>query len=187
MKTKIVMMVALIGLASFFLSYFTSCSTAKQYTAFDVTYNLPKVNFNYPVSILKSGEVILYSGQININLDSILMAHDIPSGMITSLQFSQFAITITDPPEASFGWLQSARAVASSEASFDPNVELGNAVNNDTTAKTVNLTMNNVELQQYIHKTSFYYKVLGTLNGPLPYEMVSMYLNSTLKLHIEPL
>jgi hypothetical protein len=187
MKTKIVVLMAFIGFASLSMEYLTSCSTAKQYAAFDVTYDLPNVNFTYPSKMLKSGEVILYSGAININLDSILMAHNIPSGMITSIHFSQFDVTITDPPDANFAWLQSARAIASSEADFDPSAELGNVVNNDPTAKTVNLTMNGIELEQYLHNTSFYYQVLGVLNGPLPYNMVSMYLDSQLKLHIEPL
>ena len=186
MKTKTKALLALLAFAAIIMVSDNSCSTVKKYAAFDVTYNLPKASFKYPSGILKSGEVILYSGQNNINLDSLLMAHDIPSGWIASASFSQFSITITAPPEANFGWLQSARAIASSDAGFNPNVELGNVANNDSTAKTVNLTLNNLELQPYIHKTIFYYEVLGTLRYT-PSFQITMDLISQLKLHIEPL
>ena len=187
MKIKVIKLLIFISLAIVITGYFTSCSTAKKYAAFDVSYTLPKTYFHYSPTILKNGEVIIYSAQVSINLDSLCMAHDIPSGWIASASFSHFAITITDPPEANFGWLQKARAVVSNYPSFEPNSELGNFVNSDSTAKAVIFSLNTIELQPYIHKTSFYYEIIGTLNGTFPYNLVSMYLDASLKLHIEPL
>jgi len=188
MRTKTTVLLALLALAAIPLFLYTSCNKTKKLAAFDVTYDLPKVYFTYSSTLqLKSEEVILHIGQAKIALDSILKVHDIPSGIIGSATFSHFAITITDPPDATFSWLQSARALASANASFNPNAELANVVNNDPAAKTINMTLNNVELTQYMNNTTFYYQILGTLNGTLPSNIVAMFLDSQLKLHIEPL
>jgi hypothetical protein len=187
MRAKTIKSVTLLAVTAFPLFLCISCSETKKAAAFDVTYNLPRIYFNYPSTLLKSGEVILYSGHEKINLDSILMAHDIPTGIIGSATFSRFALTITDPPDANFSWLQSMRVLASANISFDPNVELGNFANNDPNAKTVNLALNNVELTQFMNNNTFYYQILATLNGSLPYNRVAMFLDSQLKLHIEPL
>jgi hypothetical protein len=187
MKTKTIKYLAVICLAITGFFFVQSCDTAKQYAAFDVNYNLPKTNFTYDGTKLKNGEVILYSGQVNINLDSLLMAHNVPTGWISSATFSQFEITIVSPPEATLDWLHSARAIVANSANFTPSAEIGSALVTNVAAKTLVLTMNNMELQPYIHNTSFYYQVLGVLNGPFPYDQVSMYLNSQVKVHVEPL
>ena len=187
MKTKFGLLLVVIAFSALILGVHSSCSDVKKYVAFDVTYNMPKVNFNYVPSKLKSGEVLLYSGKNTMNLDSMLMAHDIPTGWIQSASFSHLAITITAPEGATFSWLHSARAIASADSTFTPNVELGSVAVTDTTAKSLTLVLNNVELQPYIHRNVFYYEIRGTLNGTCPYNLVSMYLSGQLMLHVEPL
>ena len=188
MRTKTFTFLALLALAAIPLFLCISCHETKKAAAFDVTYNLPRIYFSYTSTLLKSGEVILYTCQEKINLDSILMAHDIPTGMITSAKLSQFSMTMTEPPDASFSWLQSMRLLVSKDTSFNTNVELGNFVNNDPAAKIVNLTLNNVDMIPYMNNTTFYYRILATLEaGPLPSNKVTMFLDSQLKLHIEPL
>jgi hypothetical protein len=188
MRTITITSLKLLALAAFPLFLCTSCHETKKAAAFDVTYNLPRIYFTYTSTLLKSGEVILYSGNDKINLDSILMAHDIPTGMITSAKLSQFSMTMTEPPDASFSWLQSMRFLVSADPSFNPNVELGNFVNNDPAAKTVNLTLNNVEMIPYMNNTTFYYRILASIQVvSLPSNMVTMFRDLQLKLHIEPL
>jgi hypothetical protein len=187
MRIKTIAMLAIIAFAAIPLFLCTSCNDTKKLAAFDVTYNLPRITFSYTPASLKSGQVILYTGHEKINLDSILMAHDIPTGIIGSATFSRFALTITSPPDADFSWLQSMRVLVSANTSFDPNIELGNYVNNDPAAKTIDLALNNVEMTQYMNNTTFYYEILGTLKSVLRYNTVTMFLDSQLKLHIEPL
>ena len=188
MSTKTIASLTLLALAAFPLFLFTSCHETKKAAAFDVLFNLPRVNFSYPSTLIKSAEVTLYTGQEKINLDSILMAHEIPTGMITSAKLSYFSMTMTEPPDASFSWLQSMRLLVSADTSFNPSVELGNFVNQDSAAKTINLTLNDIDMIQYMNNTTFYYRILATLQaGPIRSGKVTMFLDSQLKLHIEPL
>ena len=188
MRIKTIASLAILTIAAFPLFLCTSCHETKKAAAFDVLYNLPRINFSYPSTVIKSTEVTLYTCHEKINLDSILMAHEIPTGMITSAKLSYFSMTMTEPTDASFSWLQSMRLLVSADTSFNPNVELGNFVNHDPAAKTVNLTLNDIDMIQYMNNTTFYYRILATLQaGPLPSGKVTMFLDSQLKLHIEPL
>lgn len=187
MKTTVKRLLAFCLVAIIFAGVLTSCETAKQYTAFDVDYTIPPTSFSYPTSILKSGEVILHSGQININLDSLLFAHNIPSGWIESAQYNQFELTITSPEGSNLGWLQSANVEVSDSASFTNSSIVASGVVTDSTSAKLQLTTNNVELQPYIHKSSFHYRVVGFLNGSLPYETINMMINSGVRIHVEPL
>ncbi|MEI6898999.1 MAG: hypothetical protein WCL00_03915 [Bacteroidota bacterium] len=187
MKTKIGLLLMIVAFSALILGVNSSCSDVKKYAAFDVTYKLPRVDFNYIPSKLKSGEVLLFSGRNTMNLDSLLMAHDIPTGWIQSATFTEFGISITAPPEANFGWLQSLRAIASNDSTMANSVELGHATVVDTTAKNLLLVLNNLELQPYIHRNFFYYQLLGTTRGLCPYNLVSMFIAGKLQLHVEPL
>jgi len=163
-----------------------SCGDSGSLVQFDVTYNLPRVYFNYPsTSPIRSDELILYTGEAKINLDSILSVNKIPEGLIKSAYFSRFAMTITNPPEADFNWLQSAKVLVSKNSSIDPNAELAYIDTINPGSKILNMKVNDVNLISYMNDTTFYYQLRGTPSGVLPYPMVSMYIDLQVKLHIE--
>jgi hypothetical protein len=186
-KFRFVIYLPLSILVGFFLVNLLSCSKTKELAAFDVTCNLPKIYFNYPPAGLKATEVTLYSGKIKIPLDSILSANHIPSGIIGSAYLSKMAMIITNPPEATFNWLDSVRMLGSLDSTFLQPSELGSATGIDPNAKTVNLTMNNVDLRPLIYRDTYYLRILVTPSGLVPASAVNMYLDSQIKLHIEPL
>ena len=68
-------------LASAMVCY-TSCTKTNDLTAVDVTLKLPRTYFTYTSSELKSAEVILYTGMISLNLDSILNVYGFSAGLI---------------------------------------------------------------------------------------------------------
>ena len=165
----------------------TSCNKAKQLAAFDVLYTFPKVYFNYGPKNKKIPEVTLYTGKLAINLDSILNAIYIPSGIIASAYLSRVAMIITAPQEATFSWLKSVRMVGSADSTFQQITDLGSDTAVDPCAKTINLILNKVDIKPILFKNSYNLKILATPSGQAPPSSISMYLDSQVKLHIEPL
>jgi hypothetical protein len=165
----------------------TSCSKTKQLAAFDVVYNFPKVYFSYTAKDLKLPEVTLYTGKLSINLDSILSANQIPSGFIASAFLSRLAMVITAPHGATFNWLASVRMIGSADSTFQQPIDLGSATGIDPNATTIDLVRNQVDIKPILFKNSFYIKILATPSGQIPSSSINMYLDSQIKLHIEPL
>ncbi len=165
----------------------TSCSKTKQLAAFDVTYNFPKVYFSYTAKVQDLPEVTLYTGKLSINLDSILSANHIPSGIIASAYLSRLNMVITAPPGATFNWLESVRMIGSADSTFQQTTNLGSAQNIPSTATTIELVLEKVDIKPILFKNSYYLKILATPSGQIPSSSINMYLDSQIKLHIEPL
>jgi hypothetical protein len=174
-------------MAAFPLLFLSSCEKVKDLASVNVSYTVPNIYFQYVPDVSKAGEVLLYSGAVNINLDSILSANGLSSGFVSTTTFTQFSITIVEPAEATFGWLGSARAVLSANSNFQPAEEVGMVVNTDPAAKTVVMTTNNVNIRPYLGNSSFYLAVYANLNGPGPYDWINMYVSSQLQMLLEPL
>ena len=165
----------------------TSCNKAKQLVAFDVVYTFPKVYFSYTVKDLDLPEITLYTGKVSINFDSILSANNISSGIIASAYLSRLAMVITAPPGATFNWLESVRMVGSADSTFQQSTDLGSDTLIDPNATTIDLALKNVDIKPILFKNSFYLKILATPSGQIPASSINMYLDSQIKLHIEPL
>ena len=184
MKKQIVFI--LLILAAVPVVYLSSCSKIKEAAAVDVTYKLPRTSFTYTPTSLKASEIVLYTGVVYVNIDSIMKANGISSGSITNAAFTQFSLTLNTPPEANFSWLQSARVVVSQNSSFSPVVEIGNVVNSGGTGKTVTLTVNGANIQPYLSSTGFYIRIYATMTGTFPYSYVTMYMDGQLTISISP-
>ena len=184
MKTRIY--ISLMILLAVPMIYFTSCNKIKSLVAFDVTMQMPTQHFTYSGTLLKSTEVVLYAGSVNVNLDSILRAYGFSSGTIQTTTFTTLTITMESPPDSSFHWLSSARATIANNSTATE-YQIGSVTNTDPTSKTLNVTLNNLNIRQYLSQSSFYLRVYGVLNGPLPAATVGMFLNGTIKMHVSPL
>ena len=186
MKTRIYL--SLLILLAVPLIYFTSCNKAKELAAVDISMKLPRQHFTYTGAMLKTGsEAILYSGMVRINLDSVLGAYGFSSGIIQNTYFTYLAITIEQPPDSTFHWLSSMRATVADNQNFQPENQVGSVTNTDPTAKTVVVTLNNLNIRPYLTQASFYLRVYGVLNGPLPAITVGMYIDGTIKFTVAPL
>jgi hypothetical protein len=184
MKTRILL--TLLTIVVFPVFFLSSCSKIKDLTAFDVTYNVPRTTFTYTPTTNKSGEQILYAGYVSANLDSILNANNISTSAIENATFTKCSITIEKPDNVTFSWLHSARAEISENAGSTP-AEVGNVTVADPNAKTVNFVLNNTNIRPYLGGKSFYFRILGVLNGPVPSDWVQMYMDGTLLLHVQPI
>ena len=184
MKTRI--FISLLILIAVPLVYLTSCNKVKELTSVNVTMKMPRQHFTYSETKLKTGEVILYSGMVTVNLDSILNANGLPSGIIQTTTFTSLSVTINVPADSTFHWLSSMRAVISANQNFDPQNGIGNVTNTDPNAKTVFVTLNNLNIRPYLSQPSFYIRLYAVLNGPLPAVTVGMFLDGTVQLLIAP-
>ena len=183
MKTRILLLFVAVGLTS--VVFLLSCSKIKELTAVNVTYQMPRTNFLFTPTSLKSSEEILYSAFVRINVDSLLNAYGLSSGTVQNPEFTQFILTIDTPAEANFGWMQSVRAVVADNSGFSPETQIGSAVNNSGTGRSVTLTVNNSNIP--FGNNGFYLRIYATLSGPIPYDWLQMYFNSTLTLTLQPI
>ena len=165
----------------------TSCSTTKSLAAFDVNYTFPKVYFSYSGKAGKLPEVTLYTGKLTINLDSILIANHIPSGFIGSAYLSKMSMVITAPPEATFNWLESVRMIGCTDSTFQTTTAFGSATGINPAAKSIDMVLDKVDLKPILFKNSYWLRILATPSGQIPASTISMYMESAIKLHIEPL
>ncbi|MEI7501082.1 MAG: hypothetical protein WCK84_11630 [Bacteroidota bacterium] len=181
MKTR--MMLTMLTIAIFPVIFFSSCS---KLLSFNVSYKIPRQTFDYKPTNYKSGEQLLYYGYISANLDSILNANGLSSGVVGNTTVTQCSITIDKPDSVTFGWLQYARGVISQNAE-SAGEQVGDVTVTDATAKTVNLTLNNTNIRPYLGSKTFYFRIFGVLNGAVPVTWVQMYIDGTLQMRLEPL
>ncbi|MEI6454959.1 MAG: hypothetical protein WCO93_01625 [bacterium] len=184
---KIRIITLLVIFAATFMTCYTSCKQIKDLANVDVTYDLPKISFQFVPTTLKTGEEVLYSGIIRINLDSLLSHYGLDAGTISSVSFSNFSLTISAPSEANFDWLTSAAAMVSPNNTFSPSTVVAAATNTGSGSKTITLTTNNTNIAEYLNSTEFYLKVTAVTNGTVPYEWINMYILGTLQMTISPI
>jgi hypothetical protein len=97
-------------------------------------------------------------------------------------------MVITAPPEATFNWISSVTMLGSADTSFQHPTTLGYETNIDPSSRTLNLTLPNVDIKPILFNNSYYIEVLATPSGQLPSSSsINMYLDSQVRLHIEPL
>ena len=185
MKTqKTIFSILFLAILMIFLS---SCDKVKDLTASDVNVNLPRQYFTFSGATLKSGEIILYSDYVYINLDSIMSANGISGGSLQNTLFTSLSVTMEQPADSTFHWMSSMRAVVAGNQNFDPEHEIGTAVNNDPASKTINVTLNNMNINQYLTQPSFWLRLYCTPNGPVPSYPIGMFMDGSVKLKITPL
>jgi hypothetical protein len=183
MKLKTVLVFLLVLM----IGSWISCNKINEITSFDVIYTLPQTTFTFTPTALKADETLLYYSAVEANLDSILTANGFNPGIINQSQFIQCTVTILEPSEETFGWLQSARGEISSNPDFQPGFEVGFVENHDPNAKTVVFTLNSLNIRPYLGAELFYFRIFGVLNGTVPSEFVEMAVNGALLMHLEPL
>jgi hypothetical protein len=188
MKMRFSFFILLCAALMLFLFTGNSCNSIKKAAAFDVIYTFPKVHFNYVPQNKKLSEITLYTTKLTINFDSILGANHIPSGVIASAYLSKLALVITDPPDANFNWLQSIRMVGCIDSTFQQTTDLASATSIDPGTRNLNLALTPVDIKPLIFQNSYYLKILAVPSGQTPtFTSINLYLDSQVKLHIEPL
>jgi hypothetical protein len=96
-------------------------------------------------------------------------------------------MVITAPPGATFNWLASVRMIGSADSTFQQPTNLGSATGIDPNATTIDLALEKVDIKPILFKNSYYLKILAIPSGQIPSSSINMYLDSQIKLHIEPL
>lgn len=172
-------------LASAMVCY-TSCTKTNDLTAVDVTLKLPRTYFTYTSSELKSAEVILYTGMISLNLDSILNVYGFSAGLIQNTYFTNLTVSIVQPPSATLGWLSSMRATVSDDQTFQAEKQIGSLTNTDPNATSVIVTMNNLNFRPYLTKPGFYLRLYGVPSGQPPAKTLSMFFDGSIQFRVNP-
>jgi hypothetical protein len=183
MNTRLFLFICTIGLIP--AVFLQSCSKDAEQASVDIKYTPARIYFSYTPLTLKASEVILYSGFVKVNLDSLLSANGISIGSVENPMFTKFSVTITSPQEANFAWLQAARAVISDNIPDSWLGEIGDVVNGGGTGKTIILQMHYNIISFGVK--GFSLTVYATLTGPVPYQWLQMYIDSELKMTLNPI
>ncbi|MEI6683251.1 MAG: hypothetical protein WCO44_11515 [Bacteroidota bacterium] len=185
MKTRIYFIILAIVVVP--VLFFYSCTNVKKAVAFDYTYKIPRTTFIYHPALLKTGEQLIYSGAIAANLDSILNANGLSSGVVGNTTFTKCSVTIQSPDSVTFSWLQSMRGEISATSDFSAVQQVGHVTNTDQTSKTVVLTMENTNIRPYLGSKYFYFRLFATLNTAVPGGWAQMYLDGQMTMRLQPL
>jgi hypothetical protein len=175
---------------SFIVAGFTtqSCEKIKDLVAFDVEQNLPGQYFALDSTTTTKSETILHQSSFKVNLDSIFAANGIDKGTISSGQFKSILLSIVNPTaDAQFGFLSDIRFVVSETENFAGEEIIAEAHNIQKGDISLTLAVNSNAIDKYINNRQFFYRVYGTLVGPVPVRLLPLVMDSKIGFTVKPL
>lgn len=170
---------------------FQSCDetedAVKDLATFKVNYDLPAVSFELDSALFKSEEVILAQTTVSVNIDSILEANNVSSGMLEGAQFTKVTVEILSPDGANFDFVDNMRVTVAMNSDFSDENQIAETGNIQEGSTSVDFIFDNTDLSAYMTADNFHSRLYGTLNGPVPFGMVGMQWLSSVQITIQPL
>ncbi len=145
--------------------FFASCD--KKEDILDFTFNPgPKTYMIEVPAIPVAGDTTFSSFGADVNIDSILTANGAGGLELKSVKLKTLALTITNPSGATFDPIEEIEATFS--ANGLPDLTVASVSSIPAGATTVNMTVNNSELINYINSSSFEVTLSGETSSPTP-------------------
>jgi hypothetical protein len=188
MKTKIIATLIMFAILP---ALITSCDkiAGSGGASIEASYPLEPMVFTYFPSQQRSGpdSLLLYQTQVNLNVDSLISKY-LPEGILGNLEFDTLWISIPPDSAGNFAWLKSAHVDAASDSLFTNMLPIGNVVNDDSTSnsKLLVLSLDQTNIQPLLGEQGFWLRLYAETRGPIPYEWLTMQINSGLTVLIEP-
>ncbi|MDP2423909.1 MAG: hypothetical protein U1C46_12055 [Bacteroidales bacterium] len=137
--------------------------------------------FNFKIDSigLKSAEPLLFESQVALNLDSLITAHDGDPDVIKKGNLKSATITILQPPNITFGFINSLRVNVQKPPQAP--IDIATAQNSNALARelTFQIEQSQDALGYLKQGGSFFVRLYGNMNSPLPVK------EATLKLRLE--
>jgi hypothetical protein len=181
-----------IGIVLFVLSsafMIQSCDKAKDLVAFDVSKQLPDHHFDLDsATTTVKGETMLYESLFDIDLDSILEANGMDRGQIEGGEFEEIVLLIDNPSALEeFGFISTLTFKLSESEDFASSLEIARATNIKKGDTEIKFTVNGETLDQYLQNSTFYFRLYGTLESPVPVDRLALILRSKVGFTVKPL
>ena len=174
-------------LFSIFSLSFSSCEKVKDLASFDITYPLPTLKFSLDSTTYQPRtEMLLYSGEVSINLDSIINIYKLDGIEKANFESIVLEIELPDAIKANFNWLNSIRMSVSANDAGD---ETKIAFKNDIPAnlRILEMEATHADITPLIKQRSFNLRIYGDIAPPLPVQSLDLMLKSSIKLRVAPL
>lgn len=166
---------------------FSSCEKIKDLTSFDITYPLPDLRFSLDSTTYQpKAEMLLYRGNISINLDSIINTYELDGIEKANFESVVLEIELPDTDRENFNWLSSVRmSVNATDATGETEI----ASKNDIPAnlRIVEMEATHADITPMIKQKSFNLRIYGSIAPPLPVQSLDLVLKSNIKLRVAPL
>jgi len=171
------------------LMFISACDDVEELVAFFVTVEPDDYNFTVDSTSTSPGkaETVLFQTSFSFDLDSILEAHEVSSGMIGGCWFQRLAVAIDSPAVATFNFVDSFRVTVSNDSLFSTETEVAQIVIVDPAVTIVELNVYNLDVVAMMQGQEIWVRLYGGLPIPIPYPAIYMHLSSRVKLRVEPL
>lgn len=184
MKTRIRLLPLVLLSAGLLLGLaMPSCDKVKELAEFDINYDNPDIRFTIDsLDYLLKSESLLVEETLSINIDSIIQKHELEG--IRNASFEQVRLEVETPPQVNFNWLNSARVTVSATGLTETQIAATVAISPD--GRAVDLELGNMDVLSFISAGPFTLRVYGSINPPLPANMVVLLLKTKIKMTVQP-
>lgn len=166
-----------------------SCDKVKDLVAFDVEQTMPDQHFDLDsASTTAKEETKLYESLFDINLDSILDANGMDKGKIEDGQFTKLVLLIDNPSALEeFGFVSTLTFKVSEAEDFATSMIIATATDIKKGDTEIIFDINSETLDQYLALSTFYFRIYGTVVGPMAVNKLPLILKSKVGFTVKPL
>ncbi len=196
MRLKFTIGTVFIGLSSAFI-LIISCdkvtNESKRIANFNVSMNLPDQSFILDSAMFKSEETVSFEKVltqfvININLDSIIKAHNIFAADIESGKFIIFFLTIVNPMAGmNLNFVSDLRVAISENAGFSPELDVAMTNTIPADSKSITFSLSDTDITNYLAKQHFYIRLYGNKTAQMPVISIPFIFQSGVTFTVNPL
>lgn len=168
----------LLGIIALTISSFilTSCEdsnnplkTTINYAPADMTFSLDSLNY---LASLKT-ESLLYSDTLNVNIDSILEAHNISNlATLSEAGVDTVSVSIVQPTTVTLTWITSSRLTVQIPGQSE--VTIAHTASINPLTRTILFVVDDASVLPYLNNHTFVVKVYGNIVPPLPVNQIQM-------------
>jgi hypothetical protein len=152
------------------------------YKPADMPFVLDSLNF---LAAVKT-EHLLFTQNINADIDSILEAHNVSNlATLSEAEVDTISIRIVSPTGVTLNWISSARVSIQIPGQQELTIAHTAAIN--SAGQIITFVIDNVSVLPYLNNNSFTVRVYGNITPPLPVAQINMLLHLGFNLQVQVL
>ncbi len=189
MKRKVLILSLIVAMISA-MSVTQSCNKVKELASFDLVKDMADQHFNLDSATTTAvkGPVLLYESRYTINMDSIMDANGVDKGLIDNGHFTEIELLIDNPSALEeFGFLSDVSFKVSTSASFQSSEIVAEASGIKQGDTSIILNVNSTSMDRYLQNATFYFRLYGTVTGPVPVNVLPLILRSQVGFTVNPI
>lgn len=173
------------SLVILFMFVLISCEKIRNAAEFDILYAVPETQISVDSTILEAAgnEVMVLDKTIHISLDSIRREHNLDS--FDDARFDYIRLEVDAPSSANLNWIQQLTATVIAPGISETRVA---AYESDGTAgKTIDMVLEDAPITPFLMAETFRLRIYARVTPPLPASVVTLNLNSRIRITVQPI